>query len=110
MKAFKGCVNRECKAYKKRIHFKDSYEYCPHCSQEIEYVCADCWKVLEQNNNRLCIACKAKQEQKRANQIDQIKQVGPAVVGAAGTAWKYKDKIVDAGKKAAEVAVKVVKK
>lgn len=46
MKAYKGCVNRECKSFKRKDHYKDEYNYCPICGDKLEYVCADCWKVL----------------------------------------------------------------
>ena len=103
MKAKKGCVNRNCKAYTKKIIYKDEFDYCPLCSEKLEYVCADCWKVLEHDTYRYCEACKVKREQKREKTIEKVKAYGPAVVGALGAAWKKKDKII-------EVANKIINK
>lgn len=102
MKAIKGCVNRECNSYKKRVHYKESFEFCPQCSVKIEYVCSSCWKVLEQNHNRLCIACKAEQEQKREQQFNQIKGLGIAIAGVGKIAWDKREVIIDGAKKAAK--------
>ncbi len=109
MKVFKGCVNEKCEAYKKK-HYRDDYEYCPFCGDKLEYVCADCWKVMEDNSEKHCESCKAKREQQHAQNIEKAKGYGVAAVGVAGAvgkaAWNHKDDIV----KAAKVAVKIVKK
>ena len=60
MKAYKACVNRECKSFKRKEHYKDEYNYCPICGDKLEYVCADCWKVLDHNTEKYCASCKAK--------------------------------------------------
>lgn len=110
MKAYKGCVNRECKSFKGKRHYKDKYDYCPFCGGKLEYVCADCWKVLEHNTEKYCVSCEAKREQKRAQQIQGIKEGGKAVAGAVGVfgglAMKHKSKIIDAF----NATVKVIKK
>ena len=97
MKAFKGCVNNRCKAYKKE-HYKDSFDHCPVCGEKLEYVCADCWKVMDDNSEKYCASCKAKREQKR----EQIKSAGLKVLGGVGAvgvaAWNNKDKLVKVGK------------
>lgn len=106
MKAFKGCVNRDCKAYTKKVHYKDDYNYCPYCGDDLEYVCADCWKVLEHNDKKYCTACEVKREQIRQQKFDKAKAVGVAVVGAGKVVWDHKDKVADVTK----AAVKVIKK
>lgn len=106
MKASKGCVNRECKSFKKKTKYKDNYEFCPICGEKLEYVCADCWKVLEHNDKHLCEACKVKREQAHEKRIDQVKKAGAPVVAVAAAAWKNKNKIIEVGKQ----AVKAVKK
>lgn len=106
MKASKGCVNRECKSFKKKTKYKESFEFCPICGEKLEYVCADCWKVLEHSDKHLCEACKVKREQAQEKRIDQAKKVVAPVAVVVGTVWKNKEKIMNVGKK----AIKVVKK
>ena len=110
MKAYKSCVNRECKSFKRKDHYKDEYNYCPICGEKLEYVCADCWKVLDHNTEKYCASCEAKRDQKRAQAIQNIKDGGVAVAGAVGAvgglAVKHKDKFAIAGK----VAMKIIKK
>lgn len=100
MKANKGCVNRECKAFTKKIKYKDSFEYCPLCSEKLEYVCADCWKVLDHNTTRFCEACKVKRQQKKEQAVENVKKVGAPVAGVVAVAWKNKDKVINVGKTA----------
>ncbi len=83
MKAFKGCTNEDCKAYKK-IHYKENDEFCLKCGQPLNYVCADCWKTLEDNKNKYCISCKTKREQDRAQTWDKVKNTGGKVVPGVG--------------------------
>lgn len=83
MKAFKGCTNIECIAYKK-THYKKEDKYCPKCGKPLSFVCAECWKPLEDGSEKYCISCKAKKEQKRAEQMGAVKKVGAGVVGVVG--------------------------
>ncbi|MDB7989888.1 hypothetical protein DXC78_03975 [Faecalicoccus pleomorphus] len=110
MKACKGCVNRECKSFKHKTHYKDEYEYCPICGEKLEYVCADCWKVMDHSTEKYCVSCAAKREQKKENIKENIKDWGTLAVSAAsavgGLAVKNKDKIAAAGK----AAMKIIKK
>lgn len=105
MKAYKGCVNRECKSFKRKDHYKDEYNYCPICGEKLEYVCADCWKVMEHSTERYCASCAAKREQKREQTIQKVKDLSKAVpvVAVSKYAWQHKGEIVD-------VASKIVKK
>lgn len=111
MKAFRGCVNQNCVAYKK-IRFKDGDDYCTKCGEKLQYVCADCWKQLENNKERYCIVCKALRDDKSEQRIEKAKAagkafvaVGPAMVAAA----KNVKQIEKAGKTIIEVGGKVVK-
>lgn len=106
MKAIKGCVNRECESFTKKKAYKDKFKFCPICGEELEYVCSDCWKVLEHNTEKYCISCKMNHEQKKAQQADKVKAAGATIAGVATVAWKNKDKIVEVGKN----AVKIIKK
>ena len=63
MKAFKGCTNSDCKAYKK-IHYKKEDQFCVKCGQKLSFVCAECWKRMEKDKEKYCISCSAEKEQK----------------------------------------------
>lgn len=83
MSAFKGCTNPECKAFKnKKYKYKDENQYCTLCGQELSYVCADCWKAMQDDTEKYCISCKALREQKKEKVID----AGKGVVGVMATA------------------------
>jgi len=83
MKAFKGCINTDCKAYKK-IHYKKNDEFCLKCGNQLAFVCADCWKPMESGKEKYCTSCAALKEQKRAATLEAVKKAGGAVVGAVG--------------------------
>lgn len=111
MKAFKGCTNPDCKAYKK-IHYKKADAFCLKCGNPLSFVCAECWKPMEDGKERYCISCAAEKEQHRAEGWDTVKKVGGAVgaaVLAVPAVIKNSDKLAKDAKKAAEAAVKVIK-
>ena len=108
MKANRGCVNPECKAYKK-IKYKDDDNFCSKCGRPLYYVCSDCWKALEDDSETLCLACKTRRAQKKAEQKEAIKEgaqavagvvvaVGGAVGAAAGGVGGAADKVAKAAK------------
>lgn len=51
MRAFKGCVNLDCDAYKK-IHYKKNDQFCVKCGSPLSFVCAGCWKPMESDEER----------------------------------------------------------
>ncbi len=115
MKAFKGCTNQMCEAYKEN-HYKDSDEFCTKCGERISFVCAECWKPMEDGKKKYCISCAAKRAQRRAEKWDAVKKTGgkvAAVVGSAVVAVpqlvKNSDKLAKDVKKAADAAVEVIK-
>ena len=107
MKAPKGCTNKECNAYIKKIKFKEEYDYCPFCGSKLQYVCADCWKVLEHNDEAYCEKCRTIRQKKKVDMIKKVDEHKKLIVGAVDVAWKHKEKIIDSGKKIAKVVVKM---
>ena len=97
MKAFKGCTNTDCIEYKK-THYKKDDQYCPKCGKPLSFVCAECWKPLEDGSEKYCISCKAKKEQKRAEQRDAVKKVGLGVGKAVTTVGIVVSGIAEAAK------------
>lgn len=115
MKAFKGCTNINCKAYKK-THYKDDDEYCVKCGEPLNYVCADCWKVLENNKEKYCVGCSALREQNRQRKIEKVKESAKGVAGiavavppAVAAAGKNADKIVNGAKQIAKAGGEIAK-
>lgn len=84
MKAFKGCTNPGCKAYKK-MHYKKDNSFCLSCGNPLSFVCAECWKPMESGKEKFCISCAAKRDQHRAEKWDMIKKHGSKAVAAVGT-------------------------
>ena len=39
MTRVKGCVNEKCVAYKNKVNYKESEEYCSKCGVRLSYVC-----------------------------------------------------------------------
>ena len=100
MKAFKGCINEECKAFKKIKYKKDDY-FCSKCGTPLVYVCADCWKQMDDDNESLCLNCKAKRAQKKEEQVAAVKGAAQDIVEVVGA-------VGAAGGAVAGVAAKVV--
>lgn len=115
MKAFKGCTNPECKTYKK-THYKKDDGFCPKCGNPLSFVCAECWKPMEDGKVKHCISCAAEKEQHRAEKRDALKKGGSKVIAVAGAAVvavpklvKDSDKLVKDTKKAADAVAHVIK-
>lgn len=111
MKAFKGCTNPSCKSYKK-IHYKKDDDFCTKCGSALSYVCAACWKPLEDESFKYCISCKAEKEQKQAKIVDTAKHFGGGLVAAAvavPSLVKNVDKLAIDLTKLSEKAAEVVK-
>jgi DNA-directed RNA polymerase subunit RPC12/RpoP len=82
----------------------------------LQYVCADCWKQLDGNKEKYCIACKAQRDDKRDQRIEKAKGTAKTVgktFTAAGTvmvaAARNVKQIENAGKIIIDVGGKVVK-
>ena len=115
MKAFKGCTNFECIAYKK-VHYKKDDVFCLKCGSQLSFVCADCWKPIEDGKAKYCISCAAEKEQHRAEKWDAVKTGGGRVIAVTGTTVvaisklvKDSDKLAKDAKKAADTAAQVIK-
>lgn len=114
MKAFRGCTNVECKAYKK-VHYKKNDDFCLKCGKPLSFVCADCWKPMEDGNVKYCISCKIEKEQHNEAVKANIKKYGggaaaaiAGVVVAIPKVVKDSDKLVKDGKAFAEALGDVI--
>lgn len=94
VKAVKGCINEACIAYKSKLHFKDSDQFCPKCGNPLYYVCKRCGKQLPDNSRKYCLRCE--------NDIkDQHDEWGKVLAGSVQNKVKKAGKAVfNAGKQA----------
>lgn len=90
----KGCVNESCEALKKKTTYKDSDAFCPKCGSSLVYVCKKCYTQLPDNVDKLCVRCRAKNDDRN----DKAKAIAVKVVGAV---------ILTFGKKALDGAKKI---
>ena len=69
MKGVKGCLNVECVAKHKKIHYKHDDNFCSKCGEELKYVCSKCHAVIGLPGHKYCADCQAKINKRN----DQIK-------------------------------------
>ena len=67
MSKVKGCINDTCSAKHKEILFKEDDMFCPKCGQPLYYVCKSCHTKLPDGENKLCVRCLAKKEDRKKN-------------------------------------------
>ena len=97
----KACVNPECIACQKRKAHKEVESYCSICGHALAYVCKDCFTQLPDGEEKYCVRCKAKREDRADHRKKAIGAVG---AGAAAVAAF----VATNGKKALEI-VKMIK-
>ena len=84
----KGCPNEQCEMHKKKKTRKAIEQYCSICGTQLVYVCAKCFKEIEDKGveHRVCRHCEAQNNSKTAEFADKGKQVlelgAPALLGA----------------------------
>lgn len=93
MKKNKGCINSECVAHQKHIFFREDDYYCPKCGNGLVFVCCECYRPFEvqDNSKKYCVSCEQERENKKQEKLDTLKKVGPGVVAgvaAVGAAAK----------------------
>lgn len=86
--AYKGCINENCNACKKKRHFPTKTNKCPECKQQLVYVCMECHMKLPNDSHRYCKRCYAKQEDKKHNIGNVLAAGGVALLGCAGLVVK----------------------
>lgn len=107
----KCCPNEQCEMHKKKKTKKASEKYCSICGTQLVYVCAKCFKEIEDKGveHRVCRHCEAQSNSRTAEFADKGKQIleyaGPALIVPAGKAVLEKaapvvKPIFDSGKNA----------
>ena len=94
MKVIKGCANDSCMAHKKKLTYKEADIFCSKCGKELVFVCKDCYTQLPNDNEKYCVRCNAKHEDRK----DKVKKV------AAGGALAVGGLVLKFGKKAFGIA------
>lgn len=86
-KRSKGCPNIICEQHKKKVKYKADNDFCPKCGTRLIYVCAKCFKEIEDidEKHRICRGCEADALEKKEKVRDGAVKAGKAVVGLAST-------------------------
>lgn len=72
-KAIKGCINKDCKSYKK-TPYKDTDNFCSKCGSPLYYVCKDCWMELPDNTQKYCVRCDSIRKDKNDELVKTISE------------------------------------
>ena len=82
----KGCPNEECERHQNKVKLKATEEFCPKCGTPLIFVCAKCFREIEDIDpkHRICKLCEAKQEEKRAEIVKKVKRGGEKAAVKAG--------------------------
>lgn len=97
----KGCPNTECERHNK-YKYKHSDQFCTLCGSPLIFVCAECFKQIEDapDMHRYCENCKAEKAQDGGKVPHAFKELGR---GAKDKAGKGAAAIGDAAVKGVEL-------
>ena len=93
----KGCPNTKCERNKKKYSYKATDQYCTICGEKLLFVCADCFKRIEDTDMRhkYCAICEANREDRKEKRKERLKAASVAVVTVGGAVGGTVAKIVD---------------
>ena len=77
MKRVKGCLNSNCKEYKK-TYYKESDEYCVKCGTKLSYVCKHpkCFKQIPDDvKENYCPVHIAERKDKKEKRVKPLKKL-----------------------------------
>ena len=79
----KGCPNENCERHRNKIMLKATEEYCPKCGTKLIFVCAKCFREIEDidSNHRICSLCEVERQEKKEAAAEKAKKAGKAVGG-----------------------------
>ena len=86
-KRSKGCPNVNCEQHKKKVKHKADDDFCPKCGTRLIYVCAKCFKEIEDidEKHRICRGCEADALEKKEKVKDGALKAGKTAASLAGT-------------------------
>lgn len=101
MRVIKGCGNESCEAHKRKITYKETETFCSKCGKKLVFVCKDCYTQLPNDDEKYCVRCNAKHEDRKDEAKKVATKVGGVVIAVGsvvgGVVYKY-------GKKAVNIA------
>jgi len=96
MKVTKGCGNELCMAHKKKETYKEIESFCSKCGNSLVYVCKDCYTQLQGKDEKYCVRCAAKHDDRK----DKAKKVVVGVVlTVGGVALNFGKRVISVAKK-----------
>lgn len=101
MKRVKGCLNSNCKEYKK-TYYKESDEYCVKCGTKLSYVCKhlNCFKQIPDDvKEKYCPIHIAERQDKKEKRGETAKKISGGLLAIGGL-------VVTVGKAAIDIAKK----
>ena len=77
-KRIKGCPNTECERHNKHFKYKPTDKFCTLCGSTLIFVCAECFKEIEDapDMHKYCENCKAEKAQDGGKVPHAFKELG----------------------------------
>lgn len=101
MKRVKGCLNSNCKEYRK-TYYKESDEYCVKCGTKLSYVCKHpkCFKQIPDNvKEAYCPVHIAERKDRKEKRGNTLKKVGGGALALGGLVLTVGKTVIDISKK-----------
>ena len=101
MKRVKGCLNSNCKEYRK-TYYKESDEYCVKCGTKLSYVCKHpkCFKQIPDNvKETYCPVHIAERKDMKEKCGNALKKVGGGALAVGGLVLTVGKAAIDISKK-----------
>ena len=89
MRMIKGCGNESCAAHKKKTTYKETETYCSKCGKSLVFVCKDCYTQLPDDDEKYCVRCNAKHEDRKEEAKKVVAGVGVGALAVGGIILKF---------------------
>lgn len=97
MKRVKGCLNSNCKEYRK-TYYKESDEYCVKCGTKLSYVCKQpkCFKQIPDDaKEKYCPIHAVERQDKKEKRNESLKKLGSGALAVCGAAVAVCKTVID---------------
>ena len=76
-KRVKGCIDESCQAHIEKRKYKAGEEYCSKCGKPLAFVCAECYKQIENvYGHKFCMLCEAQKKHHGGKIKHELKKFG----------------------------------